>query len=320
MKTALHMVYTNHVTNKTDVLLDGQKWKECNDDIFNHWPTADMYSDTVALYQEIHRYVLEHRQGGVDHRYSDGADTGGVTGGFRMLVYSGDADGVCPTMGTQHWIFNVTQQEITKAYNGTSYDGFDDPKQQRSSRGSSTQDPVTKWFCNLFPGTCTSKAPFSQFWQPWQAYGRTAGFVTTLSPVLAFATVHDAGHEVPAYQPAAGLVLLQKFLEEDGISTSTDSSFFPFNDQQRRSRKLLSSVDTSSIGMTISNFGRMTLGDQMMDQLYSHHSQQIDSPLGIGMSVLDSTLTIDANAMTSMVLITTAIWLCVTLFLLIRRK
>lgn len=72
------MEYVDPVSNQTEVLLRGRKWEECSDDVFDHWPTADMYGDTVALYQEIHEYVTKHRK-----------DTP-----FRMLVYSGDADGV----------------------------------------------------------------------------------------------------------------------------------------------------------------------------------------------------------------------------------
>ena len=122
---------------------------------------------------------------------------------------------VCPTFGTEHWVFNVTQQMVTKEYNGSSYQGFASTS-SAATKGHPHTDSSPAWLCELFPGTCTPKAPFAQFWRPWSSYGRTAGYVTTLSPIFAFATVHDAGHEVPAYQPAAGLIILKNFLAEDG--------------------------------------------------------------------------------------------------------
>lgn len=55
-------------------------------------------------------------------------------------------------------------------------------------------------------------------WKPWQVSKQTAGFVTTFhinadtNASLAFATVHGAGHEVPAYRPKEALALLKNFL------------------------------------------------------------------------------------------------------------
>lgn len=51
------------------------EWNECNDIIFQHWSEADFFSDTTALYQEIITKVQQR---------SD----------FRMLIFSGDDDGV----------------------------------------------------------------------------------------------------------------------------------------------------------------------------------------------------------------------------------
>ena len=53
---------------------------------------------------------------------------------------------------------------------------------------------------------------------PWQyndtRYGtQQAGFLTTFTGGLSFATVHHAGHEVPAYQPERALQLFRNFLD-----------------------------------------------------------------------------------------------------------
>ena len=53
---------------------------------------------------------------------------------------------------------------------------------------------------------------------PWlyidSTYGKQqAGFLTTFTEGLSFATVHHAGHEVPAYQPERALQLFQNFLD-----------------------------------------------------------------------------------------------------------
>lgn len=53
---------------------------------------------------------------------------------------------------------------------------------------------------------------------PWlyidSTYGeQQAGFLTTFTEGLSFATVHHAGHEVPAYQPERALQLFQNFLD-----------------------------------------------------------------------------------------------------------
>ena len=65
---------------------------------------------------------------------------------------------------------------------------------------------------------------FATYWKVWKAYNATAGYVTVLSPRIAFVTVHDAGHEVPAYQPARSLTLLQLYLSRDLYTTTYDSS------------------------------------------------------------------------------------------------
>ena len=55
-------------------------------------------------------------------------------------------------------------------------------------------------------------------WNQWTVDNQTAGFLTEFDlgdrshSRFIFATVHGAGHEVPAYRPVEALILFQKFL------------------------------------------------------------------------------------------------------------
>eukprot|EP00904_Undaria_pinnatifida_P014235 jgi/Undpi1/9942/HiC_scaffold_28.g12396.m1 len=52
------------------------------------------------------------------------------------------------------------------------------------------------------------------YWKTWTEGGQVAGYQTRFNDVdLAFVTVHVAGHEVPAYQPARALKLLGSYLD-----------------------------------------------------------------------------------------------------------
>ena len=88
-----------------------------------------------------------------------------------MLVFSGDSDGVCSTIGTQHWVWKVK---------------------------------------NTVP-----KETFNTWYYEDSYYGRqTAGYLTKFENRFSFATIHDAGHEVPAYQPQIAAELLRRFLDD----------------------------------------------------------------------------------------------------------
>ena len=56
-----------------------------------------------------------------------------------------------------------------------------------------------------------------QLWKPWKVNKQTAGYVTEFDlgddsdSSFTFATVHGAGHEVPAYRPEEALILFQSF-------------------------------------------------------------------------------------------------------------
>lgn len=85
--------------------------------------------------------------------------------GLDILVFSGDDDDVCATIGTQNWIWNL---------------GYD-------------------------AGTN---------WQAYEVDGQVGGYITKWKGTkLGFATVHGAGHEVPAYKPEAAFWLWDKYLK-----------------------------------------------------------------------------------------------------------
>lgn len=53
-------------------------------------------------------------------------------------------------------------------------------------------------------------------WSPYQVNNQTAGYITQWKDTnMAFATVHGAGHEVPAYTPSIALYLYNAFLDGD---------------------------------------------------------------------------------------------------------
>ena len=97
--------------------------------------------------------------------------------GFQVFVFSGDDDSVCSTVGTQTWIYDL---------------GF---------------------------------APqAAHLWQPWKVNREVAGYKTNFElgadarangAEFIFATVHGAGHEVPAYRPMEALEMFRKFLARE---------------------------------------------------------------------------------------------------------
>jgi len=71
-------------------------------------------------------------------------------------------------------------------------------------------------------------------YQPWSyndsIYGnQQAGFLTQFNNLFSFATVHHAGHEVPAYQPQRAFELFKRYLDGSfffnltTITTNTNS-------------------------------------------------------------------------------------------------
>lgn len=92
-----------------------------------------------------------------------------------ILVYSGDDDSVCGTVGTQDWIWSL---------------GY-------------SPRPGSDWATWNVPKD-SSNGPEA---------GQLGGYLTRFQDRrFAFATVHGAGHEVPTYKPAASLELFNKFI------------------------------------------------------------------------------------------------------------
>lgn len=50
-------------------------------------------------------------------------------------------------------------------------------------------------------------------WTAWGIDQQVAGYLQTFSNGVSFATVHGAGHEVPAYKPAEALGLFASYLK-----------------------------------------------------------------------------------------------------------
>lgn len=57
------------------------------------------------------------------------------------------------------------------------------------------------------------KLPTETAWHPWFAYGEVGGYTQVYKGNLTFATVREAGHQVPSYQPARALSLIKHFLD-----------------------------------------------------------------------------------------------------------
>eukprot|EP01032_Pedospumella_encystans_P009102 gene9102-10747_t len=85
-----------------EVVPSTRRWDFCSDAVNEHWAENDLFADTTELYKLIYTHK---------HKPKD----------FKMLVFSGDIDGVCATIGTQHWIYNVTSRAPTTLYQTWTY-------------------------------------------------------------------------------------------------------------------------------------------------------------------------------------------------------
>nr|XP_023897133.1 serine carboxypeptidase-like 40 [Quercus suber] len=57
------------------------------------------------------------------------------------------------------------------------------------------------------------KLPVKTAWHPWFLNKEVGGYTQVYEGDLTFATVREAGHQVPSYQPARALSLIKHFLE-----------------------------------------------------------------------------------------------------------
>lgn len=79
---------------------------------------------------------------------------------------------------------------------------------------------------NLGPSTSMPTPNFQSYWKEWffedPLYGpQLGGYYSELSGIH-FATVRGAGHEVPAYKPAAAYELMKRFLSLDHTGFPTE--------------------------------------------------------------------------------------------------
>uniref|UniRef100_A0A2N9J656 Carboxypeptidase n=1 Tax=Fagus sylvatica TaxID=28930 RepID=A0A2N9J656_FAGSY len=65
------------------------------------------------------------------------------------------------------------------------------------------------------------KLPVKTAWYPWFVNGEVGGYAEVYHGNLTFATVREAGHQVPSYQPARALSLIKHFLDGTPLPNTT---------------------------------------------------------------------------------------------------
>jgi hypothetical protein len=215
---------------------EAKPWEFCSD-IFESWPLSDYNADTTQLYAEIFNHKKKPKN-------------------FKMLVFSGDVDGVCATVGTQEWIYSLENTNIYSLWQPLyisvdtgellletpPFMGYSDD----DSRGSQTlssldmdkatgrvyRDKISGDKKAFYP----SRLSDSESMQPLSSDSGEElrydmlGYVTKFFGSFTFATVRYAGHEVPAYQPQKALVLFKMFLADSSAGKSTKSELFETRD------------------------------------------------------------------------------------------
>lgn len=66
------------------------KWMECNYTIYDMWPSDDIYGSVYNAYEKLLK----------------------MNSDLKVLIYSGDNDLICPTVGTQYWLFNKLHLQV----------------------------------------------------------------------------------------------------------------------------------------------------------------------------------------------------------------
>ncbi|KAJ7949231.1 Carboxypeptidase [Quillaja saponaria] len=67
--------------------------------------------------------------------------------------------------------------------------------------------------------------PVKTAWHPWFLNGEVSGYTEVYKGDLTFATVREAGHQVPSYQPARALSLIKHFLDGTPLPDTKRSQF-----------------------------------------------------------------------------------------------
>ncbi|TKY49694.1 Serine carboxypeptidase 40 [Spatholobus suberectus] len=68
------------------------------------------------------------------------------------------------------------------------------------------------------------KLPIKTAWHPWFIFGEVGGYTQVYKGGLTFATVREAGHEVPSYQPARAFSLVKHFLDGTPLPNTIKNS------------------------------------------------------------------------------------------------
>ncbi len=141
-----------------------------------------------------------------------------------MLVYSGDMDGVCATIGTQGWVYNVQNSKVHTLWQPFYVDldtgdvrtqtpqpfGYDDLSSQ------TTESVKRHSIQTMVDGKLTeSPVTFSRF--------DLIGYFTKFYNSFTFATIHYAGHEVPLYQAEKSFLMFKLFLNNDNSNTAKNN-------------------------------------------------------------------------------------------------
>jgi len=137
---------------KAPTPFDNGQWAECARGI--GYSASDSRNPMMPVYQDI---------------LASGSNK------LRYLVFSGDDDSVCATIGTQNWIYDLGYTVRVPWHQWTSTSDLYD-----------TETAVAGFHLNFN--------------------------TNTTQPKFAFVTMHGAGHEVPTYKPGQALELLQGFL------------------------------------------------------------------------------------------------------------
>ena len=132
-----------------------------------------------------------------------------------ILVYSGDDDVVCATIGSQEWIYDLGfDTEHLHAWRAWKYDddkyGDVIPLDHNCNGG---------FVVHVYASNLCRPLPTAQ--PGTQTGGFTANFnARQMSGNFAFTTAHGCGHEVPTYKPQLALEIFKNYLSGDVFKTN----------------------------------------------------------------------------------------------------
>lgn len=83
-----------------------REYNECDDYVWNNWDQS-VYDDDMSL---IHEWIADN------HSHIDG---------FKAMIFSGDNDAICATLGTQQWLDQSFGDNVQTAWAPWKYDSFE---------------------------------------------------------------------------------------------------------------------------------------------------------------------------------------------------